>query len=90
MHRDFEISAGTAEGYEDYIADVRFPNRGGFIVSQEKSPGEFEISLHSFIPNQERNYDYCRNIEEAKIPYATFRRALDIAISELERLRKES
>jgi hypothetical protein len=86
--RDFKISVGSATDYEDLIAEVNFQTKAGFIISQEKGPGEFEISLHSFIENQDDNFGYSRNIEDAKIPLDGFREAFELAVSELSRLKK--
>lgn len=87
--REFEISVGTADDYKNYIAEVRFPKIGGFILSQESDEGKYEISIHSFISNQDENFDYCRNIEQAKIPLRAIEEAIALAKSELARLAKE-
>ena len=86
--RDFKISVGTADEYDDYIAEIRFPRKAGFIVSQERQPGDFEISLHSFIDGQSEHFDDNRNIEEAKIPLKSFQAAIKLAVAELTRLRR--
>ena len=86
--RDFKISVGTADEYDDYIAEIRFPGKSGFIISQEDGPGEFEISLHSFIENQEEDFDYCRNVEAAKLSLESFQKAIELGVSELKRLKK--
>lgn len=88
--RDFKFSVGTADEYEDYIAEIRFPGKSGFIVSQESGPGNFEISLHSFIQNQEEDFDYCRNIDAAKISLESLQEAIGLAVSELKRLKKDA
>ncbi|MEL6363051.1 MAG: hypothetical protein AAFR21_18445 [Pseudomonadota bacterium] len=58
------------------------------IVSQEKNPGEFEVSLHSFSDSAGDNFDYCRNVDDAKIPLSDLNEAIEKAMSELKRLKK--
>ncbi len=85
----YKLSVGSASEYEDLIAEIHFPGRAGIIVSQENRPGEFEISLHSFSDSTGENFDYCRNINDIKIPLSDFNEAIEKAVSELNRLKKE-
>ena len=86
--KNYKMSIGSADEYEDLIAEINFPGKAGVIVSQEKAPGEFEISLHSFADAAGDNFDYCRNIEDAKIPLSELSGAIEKAVSELKRLKK--
>lgn len=83
-----KLSVGTADEYEDYIAEIHFPGKVGIIVSQEKQPGEFEVSLHSFGEKSGNDFDYCRNIDDAKIPLSELNEAIENAVNELKRLKK--
>lgn len=85
----YKISVGTATDYEDYVAEIHFPGKAGILISQERGPGEFDISIHSFDSEAPSNFDYCRNINAWKIPFQDFMSALDEAISELQRLKKD-
>lgn len=86
--KSYKISVGTADEYEDYIAEIHFPGKAGVIVSQEKGSGEFELSIHSFNSSSGDNFDYCRNIDEAKIPLSELNEALEKAVNELKRLKQ--
>lgn len=84
----YKISVGSADEYEDLIAEIHFPGKAGLIISQEKKAGEFEISVHAFRPSSADDFDYSRNVADAKFPLAELREAIENAVSELERLRK--
>ena len=83
------MSVGSADEYEDLIAEIHFPGKAGAIVSQENKPGEFEISLHSFSESAGDDFDYCRNRSDTKISLSDFTEALEKAVSELRRLKKD-
>jgi hypothetical protein len=86
--RNFKLSIGSADEYKDYIAEIHFPGKAGIIISQEKNPGEFEISLHSFSDSAGDNYDYCRNVSSEKILLPDLKEAIEKAVAELQRLKK--
>ena len=86
--RAYKLSVGTADEYEDYIAEIYFPGKAGAIISQEKNPGEFEISLHSLNDSAAQNFDSCRNVPETRIRLSEFNEAIDVATNELKRLKK--
>jgi hypothetical protein len=86
----YKLSVGSAAEYEKLIAEIHFPGKAGVIVSEENKDGKFEISLHAFREKSGDEFDYCRNVAEAKIPLEEFREAIDKAVSELERLKKGS
>jgi hypothetical protein len=79
---------GTATEYENLIAEIHFPGKCGFIVSQERGEGDFDVSVHSFGADQQSHFDFNRNVERAKIPLADLLLALNTATSELIRLRR--
>ncbi len=86
--KSYKLSVGSADEYEDLIAEIHFPGKAGVIVSQEKKPEEFEFSLHSFNDSAGDNFDYCRNVDDAKIPLSELKEAIEKAVSELKRLKK--
>ncbi|MEZ5935011.1 MAG: hypothetical protein R3F54_24385 [Alphaproteobacteria bacterium] len=87
--KTYKLSIGSADEYKDLIAEIRFPGKGGVIVSQENGQGMFEISLHSFRERSADDFDFCRNIDDAKMPLADLMEAIGKATSELGRLKKE-
>ena len=84
----YKISIGSADEYEDLVAEIMFPDIGGLIVSQENGPGQFEVSFHSFNEKSAGNFDYCRNVESEKIQLNDLIKALKCATNELKRLSK--
>ena len=88
-NKKYKMSVGTANEYDDYIAEIDFPGKAGLIVSQETGPGKFEVSLHSFHESADESFVYCRNVDEAKISLTDLTEALEIAESELRRLKKD-
>lgn len=85
----YKISIGSAEAYEEFIAEIYFPNNFGLIVSQERGEGIFEISVHSFRKGAEGDFDYTRNIDDAKVPLEALNSAIQEAVSELKRLARD-
>jgi hypothetical protein len=79
----YSISVGSASDYEDLIAEIIFHNRFGIILSQEKAPGDFQISVHSFIKDAAEDFDFSKNKDEHKIPLTTFCEAIQKAKQEL-------
>lgn len=86
----YKMSVGTADEYEEYIAEIMFPNNFGLIISQEKGEGNFEVSLHSLRADAADDFDYCRNVDSAKIPLEVLNASIQKAISELKRLARDS
>jgi hypothetical protein len=60
VQRHYTISAGSAQDYDDLVAIIHFPHKFGLIVSQERAPGEYEVSVHSFIESAADDYDFQR------------------------------
>lgn len=87
--RNYKVSILGANEFGDDIAEVLFSDTCGFVLSQENGPGEFEISLHSFVPDQAKDFDYLRNVALARIPLDDFQEALDAAIRGLRRTARE-
>lgn len=87
-NRRYNMSVGTADDYEELIAEVDFRGKAGIIISQEKKEGVFEISLHSFKNNAGDDFDYCRNVNAVKIPLDEFLEAINRCTSELHRLQR--
>lgn len=86
--KSYKISVGTADEYEDYVAEVYFSGKVGFIISQEKAPGEYDISIHSLLDSAADDFDYCRNVDVAKISLSELKESIESAVSELDRLKK--
>ncbi len=84
----YKLSVGSAGEYEDLIAEIHFPGKAGLIISQEKETGELEVSVHSFRADSAGDFDYSRNVAEAKFPLADLKGAIEKAVSEMKRLRK--
>ena len=82
----YDLSVGSADEYNELIAEIKFSNKFGMIISQEKKEGRYEISLHSFSNNSADDFDYCKNIDENKVPLSAFQESIETAISELRRL----
>lgn len=85
----YKLSVGSADEYEDLIAEIHFPGKAGVIISQEEGPGTFEISIHSFNDSAGDDFDCCRNTKEVKILLSELNEAIEKAVSELNRLKKE-
>src|SRR5690348_73593 len=84
----YELSVGSSGEYEDLIAEITFGHKFGLVISQERSEGVFEISVHSFRKDSEHAFAYGKNIEDAKIPLSLLTEAIERAVSELKRLRR--
>jgi hypothetical protein len=77
---------GSSTEYNNLVAEIVFPGRAGLIVSQERGDGIFEVSLHSFMPDQQSDFDFSRKVEAAAVPVSQLVEALSEATSELQRL----
>lgn len=86
--REFLLSVGSANQYNDLIAEITFPGKFGAIISQEKKQGEYEVSFHSFSPSSGVDFNFTRNISSAKVPLKSLVEALDVAVYELDRLKR--
>lgn len=81
-----KISVGSANDYDDFIAEVKFGSVAGVIVSKEPSDSDYMVSLHSFGSNAAENFDYSRNVANEKIPLNVLLAMLGEAKNRLERL----
>lgn len=87
--KQYDLSVGSANEYEDLVAEIAFPDNFGLIISQEKEEGVFDISVHSFRKNSECEFAYCKNIDLAKVPLSVLLEAIQDAVSELKRLARK-
>ena len=88
--KPYKLSVGTADEYDDLIAEIHFPDRFGLIVSQERGEGLFDVSVHSFNADAADTFDYNRNIADDKVPLSSLIEAIDRAKSELVRLKRDA
>lgn len=87
--KPYKISVGSAEEYEELIAEILFPKKFGLLISQEKGEGNFEVSVHSFKDSASDNFDYNRNVDADKVSLSALTSAISEGVSELERLARK-
>lgn len=88
VKKPFELSVGSAQDYDDLIAEILFPGKFGVIISQEHIPGKYNISFHSFDPGAVDDFDYSRHNENLCVDLDLFRYALIQAIEDLDGQKK--
>jgi len=82
----YKLSVGSADQYENMIAEIDFYGKAGIILSMEEGDRDYQISLHSFSATSRDDYSYCRNVNEVKIPLNELQEAITAAVKELNRL----
>lgn len=88
--KPFRLSVGSADEYNELIAEISFPSVCGIIISQEKGEGNYEVSLHSFSPQASDNFDYTKNTEGDKIPLDALMDSLKLATDRLKSLARNA
>jgi hypothetical protein len=87
MNVSISISVGSSRDYESLIAEIKFGQIGGVIISKELQKDRFMISLHSFLSSAEDDFDFNRNRKDDKIDLDEFLSAIlsaKLRLSELE------
>ena len=82
--KSYKISVGSAQDYEDLIADILFPGKFGVIISQEREPGAYYVSFHSFNSGAADDFDFTKYDEESCVALDELMSAISEAKSELD------
>lgn len=88
MNPDINISVGSSVEYEDLIAEIKFGQVFGLIISQEEGPCIFEISVHSFDPKAKVDFLNSRNNDSSKFLLAELEEAIAYSKRRLTELRR--
>jgi hypothetical protein len=84
MNKNYEINVISDENFENLVAEVIFKeNDFAFIVSQERSFTEYEISIYSFIENAKERFYNTEKIPGLMIDFEIFQLAINEAKNRL-------
>jgi len=87
MENPFNIAVRSDSNFENIISEITFAKKKfGLILSQEKSPNLFEISVFSFLNNSSELFTDTYKCEELMIDLDVFNRAISEAKRRLELL----
>jgi hypothetical protein len=76
MVEDAVMSVGSSTEYDYLIAEVKFGDVAGFIISKEPNDTEFMISIHSFRAGSINTFDFTKNVPGEKISLSKLKAAL--------------
>ncbi|MET0547255.1 MAG: hypothetical protein ABWZ40_13185 [Caulobacterales bacterium] len=81
----FRGAVQSSVHYERLICEVRLNEAYGLIVSEE-TPGQYMVSISSFIPSQEKIYDECLNVPESQMSVEFLIETLRLAVERLKKM----